>query len=587
MLNEIVDNIRTNGSDVAVIDKGVIYTYSEIESFIGRQIEDLCDIPSGNGRVGIYMEPGIEMVSSIHGIIMSGRSYVPLNPELPAERLQEYTTSLDLSIVITLPCLLDSASRIFTQCTVLTFDKDNVPQIPIHKISVPSFACEQEVYTLFTSGSTGEPKGVAIPLRALSNHLNWKSQTYGFGKQTRLLFKTPFNFDASVWEIFMPFYCGGTMVIAPSGSYRAPDELAALIEQHNVSVLQVVPTLLREMASQGVLSKCASLEHLFVGGESLDYSLCLFVQKAIGTQIHNLYGPTESCIDTLSWTFEPNDNEVVYLGSPVANVNVKVVDEYGNLIVGEGIGELWITGQSLALGYVQKSSAKPSYYGGFEGPCESNNWQCWYRTGDWVELTKLGIVFHGRVDRQIKLNGQRIDLQEIEKVITKLTDIEHLYVAKYRFNDHDHLACYFVGSTVEVPLLCEMLRSRLPHYMIPTYWSVTDTLPILVSGKLDINSFERPKLAMEYGTGSSNDNVTLTQKLLINIWSEMLNISPDKIKLTDSFFELGGTSVQLSVLRKKIKNDSGITLKMTDFFRYPNINKLSNYLDSSINMPIH
>ena len=277
-------------------------------------------------------------------------------------------------------------------------------KLPTKENQQPQNQVSNLAYIIYTSGTTGNPKGVAISHHAICNHMLWMKDTYDFQNIDAFLQKTPFSFDASVWEFFMPLLVGGKLVIAPNNSHTNPDEMIRLVHEHQISVLQLVPSMLKRLVTTKGFDSCNSLKQIFCGGEALTpEAIHIFLKNnSSNALLHNLYGPTETTIDavTITCNEQKENNDISIIGKPIANTQVYVLDNHMRLVPIGIIGELHISGESLADGYLHNTHMTQQKF--VANPFSDPNNRL-YKTGDLVKWNSKGVLeFHGRSDNQVK-----------------------------------------------------------------------------------------------------------------------------------------------------------------------------------------
>lgn len=369
--------------------------------------------------VGIFMDPSVDLMASVWGVLYSGAAYLPLSPEYPDERIRHMVTDARTRIILADEALTGRLAALAppdtTIVTLAGFDgrDDTVVRGPRSPNSL--------AYVIYTSGSTGNPKGIAIEHRAITNQMCWLASAQGLTERRVVLQKTPLSFDAAQWEILAPA-CGAQVVMSEPGAYGDPDQLIELIIDNRVTTVQAVPTLLQALVDTGQLDRCTSLTHVFSGGEALSRSLAVEVLDALPTaQLTNLYGPSECTINTSACTVDratvhdgPN---VVSIGRPVHGIEYHILDaDRARVLPGES-GELYISGVQLARGYLHRPDLTAQRFCANPFSTDPDHARL-YRTGDLASWNDDGTVrFHGRTDNQVKLRGFRVELDEIKASI--------------------------------------------------------------------------------------------------------------------------------------------------------------------------
>ncbi len=294
---------------VAVEDGHTRLTYAELEARTNRLAHELIDAGAApEARVGLCMRRSIDMVIGMLGILKTGAAYVPLDPELPLPRLARMLDDASVSLVLTTSDLLERLPGDGRTLKCL----DEASLHGAHGLTTPpdrAASIEGLAYVLFTSGSSGTPKGVMIPHRALTNHMLWMARAFPLQHEDCVLQKTPFSFDASVWEFYAPLLSGARLAVAAPDAHRSPEDMIAAIQRHGVTTLQLVPSVLRVLLDDPGVTECKTLRRVFCGGEALSLELAQRCRSRLGASVHNLYGPTEATIDATAYTVDPQLGE--------------------------------------------------------------------------------------------------------------------------------------------------------------------------------------------------------------------------------------------------------------------------------------
>jgi amino acid adenylation domain-containing protein len=536
---------RTPGA-VAVVAGAQSLTYAELDARANRLARRLARLGVGpEVRVGLCAERGAEMVAAILAVLKAGGAYVPLDPGYPAERLAYMAADSGVSIVLVQDHLRERVPA--DGLTLVSLDED------VSGERADGLGIEADprtlAYVIYTSGSTGRPKGVAVPHGALANHMAWMARAYPLGAHDRVLQKTPLGFDASVWEFHAPLMAGATLVMASPGAHRDPAELVREVAQNGITVLQLVPAMLRALLEAGVTERVDTLHTLFCGGEALPAELARRAADVFAADVVNLYGPTESCIDATSHALSAGAaGATVPVGRPVDGVRARVLDR-GGLPAPAGVpGELYLGGAQLARGYVGRPAATaaafvPDPFGGEPG-------DRLYRTGDRVRWLAGGTLeFLGRADQQVKVRGFRIEPGEVEAALRGHPAVRDAVVMARTDEAGDaRLVAWVVGSA-DAETLRPHLRRTLPEHMVPTAFVALDALPLTPNGKLDRAALPAPGLvADEDGFIAPR---TPVEAALAEIWAAVLG--RDRVGVDDDFFALGGHSLLATRVVSRIR----------------------------------
>jgi amino acid adenylation domain-containing protein len=527
--------------------------------------------------VGVCAERSLALVVALLGVLKAGGAYLPLDPGYPLDRLRFMAEDAGISLLLTESPALGAA--VLADLPTVPLLDLSAPDESIDDQAEPAITAETLAYVIYTSGSTGRPKGVMIEHGALLNHMQWMIDTFSFDHTIRVLQKTPFSFDASVWEFFLPLMCGGTLVLARPDGHQDPDYLVETIRDRRVTVFQAVPSLLAHLAEHEGFGACMSLTHLFSGGEVLTAALSRRLQQRVPAALCNLYGPTEACIDA---TFQICDGDMaatgdVPIGQPITHDFVQIRDAWGHPAPLGVAGELWIGGHGLARGYrnrpeltAQKFAAAPDGAGRV------------YRTGDLVRQQPDGTLhFLGRIDEQVKLRGYRIELGEIESVLEQHPDIARAAVILHEDRPGQQSLAAFVTLRADradiADALRDFARQALPTYMVPAHYIVLDDLPQIPSGKLDRSTLSRwQPLAASPAEHAAPD--TETERRIAAIWESVLKVTA--IGIHDNFFQLGGHSLTAVQIVSRLRETFEVGIPLVVLFDLPTVAGLAGWIEA-------
>jgi len=439
-------------------------------------------------------------------------------------------------------------------------------------------------YVIYTSGSTGQPKGALNNHAAIYNRLLWMQSAYPLTVNDAILQKTPFSFDVSVWEFFWPLMFGARLVVARPGGHQEPQYLVDIIKQQQITTLHFVPSMLQVFLDTPSIAECHSLKRVICSGEALPFSLMNRFFTQLPTELHNLYGPTEAAVDVSYWPCQPNTSlHTVPIGRPVTNTQLYILD--GHLLpVPVGVsGELYIGGIQVGRGYLNRPELTtekfiPNHFGAGR----------LYKTGDLARYLPDGnIEFLGRIDHQVKIRGFRIELGEIEAILRHHDAVqEAIVVAQTTEHEQKRLVAYVVlavgvQNLEPLPELREHLKSKLPDYMVPSFFVVLEQFPLTPNGKIDRKALPAP------------DNITLssefsppqtpTEQLLATIWAEVLGVA--QVGRHDNFFELGGHSLLATQLTTRINQAFSRQFQLRILFEAPTIAQYAAAM-STLSQPI-
>ena len=553
-------------------------TYRELEK-ITNQLGNLL-VKSGvtnDSLVGIFIERSFEMITGLLGILKAGGAYVPIDPSYPQERIDYMIKDSGVKIILS----TDSVSKMITGKTdkiiLLDRDKDLISKessdFPIRTSGPDSLA-----YMIYTSGSTGKPKGAMNTQKAIINRLLWMKDYLRINPEDKIFQKTSFSFDVSVWEFFLPLISGATLVFAKPDGQKDTQYLIEEIQNKSITVMHFVPSMLQVFLEDINTGNCSSLKKVICSGEELTVAhQNLFFSKFENTELYNLYGPTEAAVDVTYWKCNPQSSlNVVPIGKPVANTQIYILDQNLNPVPAGIPGELHIGGIQVARGYHNKLELTSEKF--IPDPFIKNAGSKLYKTGDLVRFQYDGnIEYLGRIDNQIKIRGFRIELGEIEFILNSLEEVrESIVIAREVRQGDKRLAAFVVlqkDKKITSNEIRNILKEKLPEYMVPSQIIFLDEIPLSQNGKADRKAlltydFTRDELQSEFLNATNP-----IEEILVNIWKEILSL--DKVGINDNFFELGGDSIlSIQIISKASQKNIKITPKQ--IFQYQTIAELAS-----------
>jgi amino acid adenylation domain-containing protein len=452
----------------------------------------------------------------------------------------------------------------------------------------PGPSLDDLAYVLHTSGTTGRSKAVLVPHRALTDRLAWGQLLYPIGPDDVVLHWAAPVFDFAFWELLAPLCFGATVIVAPEEAVAEPALLGKIIRDERVSCVHFVPSLLEDFLTSGVGECLGGVRYLFCGGETLSPALARDLLKVTPGQVFNQYGPTEACIDCTAWEVSLRDvaASVIPIGRPRGNACTRVMDEMLCDVPAGDIGTLCVGGTGLAWGYLGAGAETAEAF--FPDPCADVPGARLYRTGDRVRERADGVLeFIGRADRQVKIRGVRIELDEVETVLRRHPKISQAAVVE-RGGDGDgtriiaHLVSF--GGAVVVDELRAFLASWLPAAAIPDGFSFNDELPRLVSGKLDRQAVASLS-AESAGTGRDvpaerEGEATETEQRLMALWAKLMKV--DRVRLADDFFDIGGHSLLAMRMLARIWVAFHVRLPTRVIFDAPTVASLAAAIDHAV-----
>ncbi|WP_157430900.1 non-ribosomal peptide synthetase, partial [Actinomadura macra] len=565
---------------VAVVAGRERLAYAELDRRANRLAHLLRARGAGPGSlVGVRMHRGPDLAAALLGVWRAGAAYVPLDPGHPAERLRWMLAETGDPLVVTQRALAPDLAG--TDAEAVYADAE--PMLAELPGTLPEGGPgpADAAYVVFTSGSTGVPKGVVITHEGIANRVLWTVHAHGLDERDRVLQKTSLSFDAACWEFFAPLVSGGTVVMAPVGAERDPAAMVGAIARDRVTVLQVVPSVLRLLVREPGWEGCGSLRLLFSAGEALHAELCQEFRRLVpDVEIWNTYGPTECSIDVTAHRFDPAQSSgPVPIGRPIDGIRVLVLDSHGSLVPPGLPGELFAGGPGLARGYLGRSGLTagrfvPDPY----GPPGSRL----YQTGDRVRWRTDGTLeYLGRLDHQVKINGVRIEPGEVESALLAHPGVRGAVVATAPAPDGtDRLVGYVVGPDgTSVDMLRGHLRDRLPEPFVPSVFVRLDTFPLTANGKVDRTALPVPDLVENPGRPPYVAPRDPVEELIAQTWSELLKV--DRVGVHDDFFQLGGTSLILTRLAGRLRTALGGRDRLRGLFGAPTVSEQARLLSGA------
>ena len=560
---------------VAIYFKEESLTYAQIDQhsdMLAQYFITKCNLNKGQ-PIALMAERSIETFLSILAILKAGGIYLPVDPSHPLERIQ-YIIQNAQPLIIIFPhrniCRFQELYDFFKNNKILIsreiLDAQALSHFTFtHLTPDPSDPC----YIIYTSGTTGQPKGVINCYRGVVNRLLWMIDRYPIQPEDVFLLKTPFSFDISVWEIFIPIIAKVRLVIAEPESHKDPHRLIQLITERKVTIIHFVPSMLLSFLEFCPKDLTLPLRLVICSGEALTYNIVkTFKNKFPNIKLLNLYGPTEASIDVTWWDCDNQEYDgIIPIGKAMPNVQLYILDQNMKPVPLGIKGELYIGGISLARGYLNKPELTQQKFLPNPFNVEGNI----YKTGDLVRwLSSKTIEYLGRLDSQIKFNGNRIELAEIEYHLSSHPDVQSC-VVDFNTTENNHRLYGFVLMKKNIPFNEEdikvFLRNKLPHFMLPQRLIPLECIPLTSHGKIDRKSlwkFKELESVIEV-----NPKADWIFDKVVEIWSNVLNISIDIINYNSNFFSLGGDSLTALKVIARVEQHLGLEIPVTLLLEYP------------------
>ncbi|WP_262481055.1 amino acid adenylation domain-containing protein [Algoriphagus alkaliphilus] len=547
-LSELFEStVRLYPENTALVYKDLEINYEELERKANQLACVLIDqgIKTGD-LVGLLLTKSPDLVVSILAIWKAGGAYVPLDPSYPTDRLHYMLEDAGVSLLLTHEVAQTAAIKASEGLPILMFVYEDL-ESDLYKPSTDKLPCAASpidlAYVIYTSGSTGKPKGVMIEHRTAVNLAFAFKESMGTIAEPRILQFASISFDASVTDLLMAFANGGTLVIADRENLMPGPALTETLNRYQISHIKLTPTALGYLSPDDL----PYLYTVYAGGEALTLELAR--RWASKKRLINAYGPTEATVNTTLRHIE-GDEKRVTLGRPLANYQIQILDQSGNVLPVGMPGELCIGGDGLARGYLNRPELTAEKF--ISDPIRTGGRL--YRSGDLARWLSNGeIEFLGRIDHQVKIRGFRIECGEIESALLGINGVSAAaVVARTDAKDEKYLCAYFVANEEKtINELRGLLSRTLPEFMVPARFVQLDKLPLTGSGKTDRKALPAPGEDFKTGKVFIAPN-TQQEKIMIEVWAATLGIRPDVISMEDDFFALGGNSLKAVVLIAKI-----------------------------------
>lgn len=528
--------------------------------------------------VGIFCRRSINTLIAILAVGKAGGYYVPLEKSYPTTRLQTMIEDIRLKCIIT-DSLTDDDSML-SSLKVLDLDTAIKQSQQLDPTYISYAKGDLPIYALFSSGSTGKPKGILISHRSIVNFIKGMEERINFKDSQRFLLLTNLSFDISVLELFFPLALGKEIIVATEEEQIDAQKIIKKINSHHIDVLQITPSRFSLLMEEGCekTDYLQILKYIIFAGEPVQKAGVTFAKKYSKARVFDFYGPTETTVFSTGKELTDCSGDTT-VGTPIANTYIYVLNQY-HLPVPIGVaGELYIGGLGVFLGYInrpeltqEKKQKNPFHEGDFI-----------YATGDIAVWTDYGeIRLLGRKDNQIKLNGYRIELEEIEKTIESSLFVDKCVVSLIKEKE-SFLVAHYTSSLniVEKNELMEYLSKKLPHYMLPRYFIRLDDFPINSNGKIDRNN---PIFQSYEQTDSADQEKQEASEVVYRvseIWKSVLK--KEHVYHDENFFSLGGTSARLVEVYQKISDLYPDMLSITDLFVYTTVNSLAAAIQKKMN----
>ena len=568
------DQVNRTPDRVAVFSGDNFCTYFQLDDIAGNLAGILCRLGiEAEAKVGVFISRNGPLAAILLGILKAGAAYVPIDPAYPEDRVRYIVTNSEITVLITERELcngsLDQLRLIFVDDVMDAAARENVGA----SLSRKSVDPRNLAYVIYTSGSTGLPKGVAIEHGSAAALVDWARSIFSGEEVAAVIASTSICFDLSVFELFAPLGCGGTVLIAENAL-----EICELALAHNATLVNTVPSAMAELVRDRRLPE--SIVTVNLAGESLTRELVdLIYWNSRVAKVYNLYGPTEDTTYSTFAMLERSKSDKPSIGRPISNSQACVLQPGFNPTPIGIDGEICLLGDGLARGYLGRPDLTAQAF--VPAPSRTVPGERMYRTGDMGRFRENGeLEFLGRADHQIKMRGFRIETGEIEAVLRLFPGIRDSTVIDVQGPDHSPVLVAYVASdlqhTVSETEVKAFVGSKLPGYMMPARIIALKNLPLTPNGKVDRN-------ALKKSTDWRDDRrvyvqpATDMEKLIAGIWEHLLGFGP--IGIDDNFFDLGGHSLLAIRVMSRLRDATGLVVPLAALFQAPSIRQLARLLN--------
>ena len=542
--------------------------------------------------IGLYLQRSAEMLAVILGVLRADCVYVPLDTHYPFMKLENIIVEAELTHVITIKDYIEGLSNHFSSkkmvtwhCLeeILTFTKAT-SILPENKIN--SGNLESLAYIMFTSGTTGTPKGVMVSQKNVLNYCEWFSKTTQFNNNSTIDFSSSIAFDLSIPCTIAPLITGGTIAICDELEKSNPRLYLSHLKDKEVTHTELTPGYVELLLHYpGLVKKLTDLRFLLLGADVIHSpEVIKWLELCPNHNVINEYGPTETTVSATSYLVDVDEiktQPTVPIGKPGFNSSCYVLDQYKNLCPLGMKGELYIGGMQVTKGYLRKPDLTNERF--IKLSCSSN--ETCYRTGDLVRWLPQGnLQFYGRGDHQVKIQGYRIELAAIESVLLKHASIHQAVVVVQNESNKKHLRAYLISEVdIKYHEIKSFLSLHLPLYMIPKEFFSTDEVPLKENEKIDFERLLKQPSRQLSVDCQSHEDLNFFENRVLRIWQSVF--FQKNVNIHDDFFELGGDSLSALHIATELSSEFQLNIPLHYVFEYATIYKFSAKIGSLVNCP--
>lgn len=562
--------MQKNINKTAIVCNEEKLTYKELNERANRFARTLRQHGAQRDeRIALIMDRSIEMVVGILAILKSGGAYVPIDPNLPEERIKYILKDSDVKLLVSNSCHIKKL-KVLTNVESHWLDIEDRQNYHIDSSNLTLINKPYDLaYIIYTSGTTGKPKGVMIEHRSIPNLILSFKEHLQINETDKISQFASISFDVSVEEMWLAFFSGATLFIIPTDVISDFSEFEKYVNRHQITIMQLPPAYMKNLDP----NRLHTVRKVVVGG---DVSTPDLVKKWKDVFIH-VYGATEATVDSTIWDASRNEvlDSSAPVGQPIANTQIYILNEYKQPQPIGVPGEIYIGGSGLARGYLNDQALTKNKF--VMNPFIPGGRM--YRTGDLGRWSPNGqIEFLGRIDQQVKIRGYRIEIDEIEAVLSQLSVIDDVAVVNFKNTKDEAYLCAYVVSDEELNIqdIKKYLRGKLPNYMIPSFIIQINIIPVTMNGKVNRDALPKPNEQASIEVDYVAPHTEIEQQL-VDLWCSILEL--DKIGVNHDFFELGGHSLHAIRLMSELRKMFEIEVPIRIIFEYRTIKEIASYIE--------